>query len=67
MAIFNLTENADIWWQDIKRVKNLKDKYLTWRVFKNYFKRKLLSEQYYEERVFLGKMHLLRTRVVPLV
>ena len=50
MAIYNLTGNDDIWWQDIKRVKSLKEKYLTWRVFKKYFKRKLLSEQYYEER-----------------
>ena len=24
MAIYNLTEKDDIWWQDIKRVKNLK-------------------------------------------
>ena len=40
MAIYNLTGKADIWWQDIKRVKNLKEKYLTWRVFKKYFKMK---------------------------
>ena len=50
MAIYNLTEKADIWWQDIKRVKNLKEKYLTLRVFKKYFKRRFLFEQYYEER-----------------
>ena len=47
--IYNLTEKTNIWWQDIKRVKNLKEKYLTWRVFKKYFKRKFLSKQYYEE------------------
>ena len=34
MTIYNLAGKADIWWQDIKRVKNLKEKYLTWRVFK---------------------------------
>ena len=50
MAIYNLTGKADIQWQDIKRVKNLKEKYVTWRIFKKYFKRKFLSEQYYEER-----------------
>ena len=50
MAIYNLTGKADIWWQDIKRVKNLNEKYLTWRVFKKYFKRRFLSEQYYEDR-----------------
>ena len=50
MAIYNLTEKADIWWQDIKMVKNIKENYLTQRVFIKYFKRIFLSEQYYEER-----------------
>ena len=50
MDIYNLTRKADIWWQDIKRVKNLKEKYVTWRIFKKYFKMKFSSEQYYEER-----------------
>ena len=44
MTIYNLTEKADIWWQNIKRVKNFKEKYLTWRVFEKYFKAKFLSE-----------------------
>ena len=50
MAIYKITGKADIWWQDIKRVKNLKEKYLTWRFFKKYFKMTFLSKQYYEER-----------------
>ena len=50
MVVCNLTEKDDIWWQDIKRVKNVKEQYLIWRVFKKYFKRKFLSEHYYEER-----------------
>ena len=37
-------------WKDIKRVKNMKEKYLTSIFFKKYFKIKFLSEQYYEER-----------------
>ena len=50
MVIYNLTRKDDIWWQDIKRVKNIKEKYVTWRTFKKYFTRKKLSEQYYKER-----------------
>ena len=46
MDIYNLTGKDDIWWQDIKRVKTLKEKYLTWRFFKKYFKIKFLYEQY---------------------
>lgn len=44
MAIYNLTRKVDIWWQDVKRVKNLKEKYVTWTIFKKYFKRKYLSD-----------------------
>ena len=38
MTIYNLTIKADIWWQDIKRVKNIRETYITWRTFKKYFK-----------------------------
>ena len=50
MDIHNLTGKVDIWWKDIKRVKNIKEKYVTWRTFKKYFKIIFLSKQYYEER-----------------
>ena len=49
MTIYNLTGKADIWWQDIKMVNGIKEIYVTWKTFKNIFKRKYLSEQYYEE------------------
>ena len=64
MAIYNLTRKVDILWKDIKRVKNMKEKYLTWRFFKKYFKRKFMFAQYYEERakdfyeVKLGSMSM---------
>ena len=38
-------------WQDIKKVKNINERYVTWKTFKKYFKRKYLSEQYYEKKV----------------
>jgi len=50
MVIYNLTGKAYIWWQDIKRVKSINEKHMTWGIFKKYFKRKYLSEQYYEEK-----------------
>ena len=50
MAIYNLTGKADIWWQDLKRVKDIRKKNINWSTFKKYFKKKLLSKQYYEER-----------------
>ena len=50
MAIYNLTGKADIWWEDLKRVKNISEKYITWRTFKKYFIRKYLFDQYFEEK-----------------
>ena len=50
MVIYESNLKADIWWRDIKRVKSIKEKYVTWRTFKKYFKIIFLSEQYYEER-----------------
>ena len=50
MEIYNLTRKADIWWQDLKRVKGIREKNINWSMFKKYFKKNFLSEQYYEER-----------------
>ena len=35
MGIYNLTRKANIWWIDIKRVKNLKEKYVTRESLRN--------------------------------
>ena len=45
MIIYNLTGMVDIWWQDIKKVKGIKERYVTWKTFKKLFKRKHLSKQ----------------------
>ena len=50
MAIYNLSGKAGIWWQDLKRVKGIKEKNVNWSTFKRHFKKKIMSEQYYEER-----------------
>ena len=50
MAIHNLTGKEDIWWQDIKKVKGIKEIYVTWKNFKNHFKIKYMLKQYYEEK-----------------
>ena len=50
MAIYNMTGKVDIWWQDINKFKGIKERYVTWKMFKKLFKIKYLSEQYYEEK-----------------
>ena len=50
LSIYNLTGKANIQWQDIKRVKGIKENNINHNTFKKYFKKKFLLEQYYEER-----------------
>ena len=42
MDIYNLIGKAYIWWQDIKKLKGKKERYVTWKTFKKHFKRKHL-------------------------
>ena len=49
MTIYNLLGKADIWWQDLKRVKGIREKNINWSAFNKYFKKNFLSKQYYEE------------------
>jgi hypothetical protein len=51
MAIYNLKGKANIWWQDLKLAKGLKEKQLEWSNFKKYFKKQYLSERYYERNM----------------
>ena len=50
MAIYNLKGKANIWWQDLKLSKGLKEKHLEWSNFKMYFKKQYLLESYYERK-----------------
>ena len=40
MAIYNLSGKVEIWWQDLKRVKGIKEKNVNWSTFKRSFKKK---------------------------
>jgi hypothetical protein len=50
IAIFNLNGKASIWWEDLRNVKGICEKDLSWGKFEKYFKKKYLSERYYDER-----------------
>jgi hypothetical protein len=45
---YHLQGKASIWWDQIKKSKNLDEKRISWRWFKGYFQEKYLSEHYYE-------------------
>ena len=50
MDIYILTGKEDIWWQDINKLKGIKEKDVSLKNSKNNFKQKYLSEQYYEDK-----------------
>jgi hypothetical protein len=40
-----------MWWDQLKRAKNLDEKRISWRQFKGYFQEKYFSEHYYERKM----------------
>jgi hypothetical protein len=48
ITIFNLNGKASIWWEDLRNVKGIHEKDLSWKQFEKYFKKKYLSENYFD-------------------
>lgn len=51
ISIFILKGNKDIWWEDIKRVRDIRKDELSWWEFKSILRNKYLSERYYDNKV----------------
>eukprot|EP00253_Pinus_taeda_P005050 PITA_05050 len=47
IRIFSLKGKAGIWWEDVKRVRDIRTDDLSWQEFKRLFRKKYLSERYY--------------------
>jgi hypothetical protein len=50
IAIFNLNGKASILWQDLKNVKGIHEEDLSWKHFEKKFKKKYLSEKYFDSK-----------------
>ena len=50
IAIFNLNGNDSIWWEDIKNLKGIHEKDLSWKQFVKHFKKKYVSEKYFDRK-----------------
>jgi hypothetical protein len=46
ITIFNLNGKASIWWEDLRNVKGVHEKDLSWKQFEKYFRKQYLSEKY---------------------
>jgi hypothetical protein len=45
-----LNGRASMWWEDLRNVKGIREKELSWGKFEKYFKNKYLSERYYDDK-----------------
>jgi hypothetical protein len=50
VATFNLNGKASIWWEDIKNMKGVREEDLSWKQFEKYFRKKYLSERYFDKK-----------------
>eukprot|EP00253_Pinus_taeda_P019416 PITA_19416 len=50
LAIFQLQGKATLWWEEIKIVKAVSERTITWEKFQKYFKERYLIERFYDEK-----------------
>lgn len=50
LAIFQLQGKATLWWEEIKIVKGVSERTITWEKFHKYFKERYLTERFYDEK-----------------
>ena len=50
VVIFNLNGITSIWWEHLRKVKKINERNIVWKQFKKYFKRKYLSDRYYDDK-----------------
>jgi hypothetical protein len=50
VATFNLNGKASIWWEYFKNVKGVREEDLSWKQFEKYFRKKYLSEKYFDKK-----------------
>lgn len=51
LAIFELQGKATFWWEEIKIIKGVSERTITWENFQKYFKERYLTERFYDEKV----------------
>eukprot|EP00253_Pinus_taeda_P012038 PITA_12038 len=50
LAIFQLQGKATLWWEEVKIVKGVTERTITWGKFQKYFKERYLTERFYDEK-----------------
>ena len=47
---FSLRGKPDIWWEDVRQTRDIRTKDLSWHELKRIFRKKYLSERYYDNK-----------------
>jgi len=50
IATFSVKGKVDIWWENVKNIIGIHEEYVTWNEFARLFKKKYLSERYFDDR-----------------
>lgn len=50
ITTFNIRGKTNIWWEDVKNVRGIHEEELTWNELEQLFKKKYLSERYFDDR-----------------
>eukprot|EP00253_Pinus_taeda_P026738 PITA_26738 len=58
LAIFQLQGKATLWWEEVKIVKGVTEQNITWDNFQSFFKKRYLTERFYDEKA--REFHALR-------
>jgi hypothetical protein len=51
IAMYQLKGKASMWWDQLVKVKHVREKDITWKEFKRYFERKYLTKRYYDRKM----------------
>jgi hypothetical protein len=51
ITMYQLKGKASMWWDQFVQVQHIREKYITWKEFKKYFKKKYLTKRYYDRKM----------------
>jgi hypothetical protein len=51
IAMYQLKGKSSMWWDQFLQVRHIREKEVTWKEFKKYFKNKYLTKRYYDRKM----------------
>jgi hypothetical protein len=67
ISIYQLKGKASMWWDHLVQVQHIKEKSVTWREFKKYFKKKYLTKRYFVRTTQCTFLPILFSTIILLI